>query len=82
MAFVFLIRGMTDAELIAFFENTDLPESLRIDRATTQHELPRYAKHYTDLLKQKPADKNMRYWLFRVKKAIDEPFAGQEVPRL
>ena len=73
---------MTDSELIAFFENTDLPESLRIDRATTQHELPRHAKHYTDLLVQKPGDKNVRYWLLRVKKAIDEPFAGQEIPRL
>jgi len=73
---------MTDAELISFFENTDLPESLRIDRATTQHELPRYAKQYTDSLIQKPANKNIRYWLLRVKKAIDEPFAGQEIPRL
>jgi hypothetical protein len=80
---VFLyFRRMSDAELISFFENTDLPESLRIDRATTQHELPRYAKYYTDLLKQKPADKNVLYWLLRVKKAIDEPFAGQDIPRL
>jgi hypothetical protein len=72
---------MTDAELIAFFEAADLPEMLRVDRATKQYELPRYVKQYIDQLKQQPQDKNARFWLLRIKKAIEEPFAGQEVPR-
>jgi hypothetical protein len=72
---------MTDAELIAYFENTELPDMLRIDRATKQYELPQYVKQYIDSLKQRPEDKNIRYWLLRVKKALDEPFAGQEIPR-
>jgi hypothetical protein len=72
---------MTDIELIAYFEAADLPEMLRVDRATKQYELPKYVKQYTDQLKQQPLDKNARFWLLRIKKAIEEPFAGQEVPR-
>lgn len=72
---------MTDAELIAYFENTELPDMLRIDRATKQYERPQYVKQYIDSLKQRPEDKNVRYWLLRVKKALDEPFAGQEIPQ-
>lgn len=72
---------MTDAELISYFENTELPEMLRIDRATKQYELPQYVKQYIDSLKQRPEDKSIRYWLLRIKKALDEPFAGQEIPR-
>lgn len=73
---------MTDAELIAYFETASLPDMLRVDRATRQYELPHYVKQYTNLLKQKPEDKNVRYWLLRIKMALDEPFAGQEIPRL
>jgi hypothetical protein len=73
---------MTDAELIAYFENANLPDMLRLDRATKQYELHQYAKQYIDALKLRPEDKNVRYWLLRVKKALDEPFAGQEIPRL
>lgn len=72
---------MTDDELIAYFEAANLPDMLRVDRATRQYELPHYVKHHTDLLKQKPEDKNIRYWLLRIKMALDEPFAGQEIPR-
>ncbi|RKR84559.1 hypothetical protein BDD43_4802 [Mucilaginibacter gracilis] len=72
---------MTDTELIAYFENATLPEMLRVDRATKQYELPRYAKQHIDLLKQNPDDKNARFWLLRIKKALDKPFSGQEVPR-
>jgi hypothetical protein len=71
---------MTDAELIAYFENTELPEMLRVDRATKQYELPKHASHYVNLLKQRPEDKNVRFWLLRIKKALDEPFNGQEIP--
>jgi hypothetical protein len=73
---------MTDAELIAYFESAELPEMLRVDRATRQYELPRYVKQYVDSLKQRPEDKNVRYWLLRIKKALDEPFAGQEIPSM
>jgi hypothetical protein len=72
---------MTDAELIAYFENAELPEMLRVDRATKQYELPKYASQYVNLLKQKPEDKNVRFWLLRIKKALDEPFNGQEIPQ-
>ena len=78
---VFYFCRMIDAELISYFENANLPESLRVDRATTQYELPKHAKHYVDSLKQNPDDKNIRFWLLRIKKAMDEPFAGQEIPR-
>jgi len=72
---------MTDAELITYFEAAELPETLRIDRATWQYELRHYVEHYTNLLLQRPDDKNVRFWLLRIKKALDQPFAGQEIPR-
>lgn len=78
---VFYLCRMTDTELIAYFEAADLPDMLRVDRATKQYELPKYVKQYVDSLRQRPEDKNARYWLFRIKKAMDEPFTGQEIPR-
>ena len=72
---------MNDAELIAYFENAELPDTLRVDRAIIQYELPANAKYYVTRLKEKPEDKDIRFWLFRIKKALDEPFAGQEIPR-
>jgi hypothetical protein len=30
---------MTDPEIIAYFKDKTLPQTLRIDRATTQHEV-------------------------------------------
>jgi hypothetical protein len=79
---MFYFCRMTDAELIAYFETAELPDMLRIDRATKQYELPKYVGHYLDLLKQTPDDKDARFWLLQIKKALDEPFAGQEIPTM
>jgi hypothetical protein len=65
---------MTDAELIAYFENTELPEMLRVDRATKQYELPKHASHYINLLKQRPEDKNFRFWLLKNQKSLRRTF--------
>jgi hypothetical protein len=72
---------MTDAELIAYFENADLPEMLRVDRATKQYELPHFVNYYLNKLRERPNDKDLRFWLLRIKKALDEPFSGQEIPK-
>jgi hypothetical protein len=71
---------MTDAELIAYFESAQLPDMLRVDRATKQYQLPQFTQYYIDRLKQRPDDKDIRFWLLRIKKALDEPFNGQEIP--
>lgn len=72
---------MSDEELMAYFEHAILPETLRLDRATTQHRVKQAVKTNLEAMMADPKDHRSRYRLARIAAAIEHPFDGQEIPR-
>jgi hypothetical protein len=73
---------MTDPELIAYFDNKELPKVLRLDRATTQHEVAEAVKRNIENIKADPNDHRSRHRLTRIMEAVEHPYDGPEIPRL
>ncbi|MEB0260966.1 MULTISPECIES: hypothetical protein [unclassified Mucilaginibacter] len=71
---------MTDEELIAYFEHAKLPETIRLDRATTQHNLPQAVQNNIELMSD-PANHRCRHRLRRIAAAFEKPYDGPEIPR-
>ena len=72
---------MTDEELIAYFEHAKLPDKLRIDRATTQHQVQQAVYHNIEILKSDSTDARCRNRLNRIAAAMEHPYDGPEIPR-
>jgi hypothetical protein len=72
---------MTDQELIAYFDNRVLPETLRIDRATTQLEVKEAVGRNIENIRTNHQDHRSRYRLTRIKDALETPYSGPEIPR-
>jgi hypothetical protein len=72
---------MTDEELIAYFEHTELPESVRLDRAITQHNVRETVKQNLESMRADLKDMRSRHRLRRIATAIDHPYDGPEIPR-
>jgi hypothetical protein len=72
---------MTDQELIAYFEHKELPQTLRIDRASTQFEVEEAVLRNIENLLSDPQDHRSRHRLTRIKGALDTPYNGPEIPR-
>jgi hypothetical protein len=73
---------MTNVEIIAYFKDKSLPEFLRLDRATTQHEVREaVARNVTNILAD-PQDHRSRHRLTRIMEAIETPYDGPEIPKL
>lgn len=73
---------MTDTELIAYFENKELPAVLRLDRATTQHEVVDAVKRNIENIKANPGDHRARHRLARMMEAMETPYDGPEIPKI
>ena len=73
---------MTNPELFAYFENKDLPETLRLDRATTQHEVKDAVQRNIENIKASHEDHRSRHRLARIMEALESPYDGPEIPRL
>jgi hypothetical protein len=73
---------MTDPELIAYFENKALPQTLRLDRATTQHEVKDAVQRNIENIKASPDDHRSRHRLARIVEAIENPYDGPDIPHL
>ena len=73
---------MTDQELIAYFDNKELPLTLRLDRATTQFEVKDAVQRNIDNIIANPNDHRSRHRLTRIMEALEHPYDGPEIPRL
>jgi hypothetical protein len=71
---------MTDQELFSYFENRVLPDSLRIDRATTQHEVSAAVARNSALLTENPKNGGARHLLQQIQSALETPYTGPEIP--
>lgn len=72
---------MTDEELIAYFEHAILPDTLRLDRATTQHLVKEAVHRNLEMMKANPADTRCRHRLNMIAIAMEKPYDGPEIPR-
>jgi hypothetical protein len=72
---------MTDEELIEYFKHATLPDSLRLDRATTQYNVRNAVNDNLELMRANPKDERCRYRLQRIVNAIEHPYDGPELPR-
>ena len=72
---------MTDQELIAYFDNKELPQVLRIDRATTQYEVTDAVKRNIENIMANPQDHRSRRRLMNILQALETPYSGPEKPR-
>ena len=72
---------MTDEELILYFEHAKLPDQLRLDRATTQHNVQHHVRQNLELMLSNPKDQHCRYRLQRIAASMEKPYDGPEIPR-
>ncbi|WP_454803402.1 DUF6965 family protein [Mucilaginibacter phyllosphaerae] len=72
---------MTDEELIAYFEHAKLPDTLRLDRASTQYNVAQAVTYNLDLLRTDTSDHRCRHKLTRIAYAMENPYNGPEIPR-
>jgi hypothetical protein len=73
---------MTDEELIEYFKHAILPGTLRLDRATTQHNVANAVATNIESMKENLRDERCRYRLHRIVNAIEHPYDGPEIPRV
>jgi molybdenum cofactor biosynthesis enzyme len=73
---------MTNEELIAYFKNKALPETLRLDRASTQIEVKAAVQRNIQTLMAEPGDVRANYRLAKIMNALETPYSGPEIPRL
>jgi hypothetical protein len=71
---------MTDQDLIAYFETATLPETLRIDRATTQFEVKDAVERNLATLQHGDKGGHARHRLMQIMNAIENPYNGPEIP--
>lgn len=68
---------MNYEELKEYFDNAVLPETIQIERATTQYEVARFVKQDLESLKINPNDQGCRHRLMQIKNAIEVPYQGR-----
>ncbi|ASU33113.1 DUF6965 family protein [Mucilaginibacter xinganensis] len=73
---------MTDQELITFFESAALPETLRIDRATTQLDVKGAVERNIGMMQSSPKDGNAKHRLMQIRHALENPYSGPAIPKL
>jgi hypothetical protein len=73
---------MTNEEVIAYFTNKDLPEILRLDRATTQYEVKEAVRRNIETLTANPNDGRAKTRLIQIMNALETPYSGLAIPSL
>ena len=74
-------KNMTDEELIAYFEHAKLPDTLRLNRATTQLNVAEIVERNLAVMAANPKDMRCRYRLMDIANAMEHPYDGPEIPR-
>jgi len=73
---------MTNEELIAYFKDKELPQTLRINRAITQHEVKDAVQRNIGTLIANPNDSRAKHRLTEIMKALETPYDGPGIPTL
>jgi hypothetical protein len=71
---------MTEQELIDYFKTADLPESLRIDRATTQFEVKEAVARNIETMRTDLKNTGAKHRLERIVNALEHPYDGPGIP--
>jgi hypothetical protein len=72
---------MTFDELNTYFNTISLPEELRLDRASTQSNVPERVKQLQNNMQKHPDNWRHKHQLLRIKNAIENPYNGPGIPR-
>jgi hypothetical protein len=81
-AHVLYLRCMTEQEIIAYFETADLPQTLRLDRASHQHDVAEAVARNIKIMQTDDKNGNAKHRLLRIIYALQNPFTGQEIPKM
>ena len=73
---------MTDEELIAYFKAVELPNTLRLDRASTQLNVKGAVERNLQTMNEDSKDMRCRHRLRMIAHALEQPYTGQGIPRL
>jgi hypothetical protein len=73
---------MTPQELITYFETATLPETLRLDRASTQLDVPEAVQRNIETMLLNSDGGRAMHRLTRIKNALETPYSGQPIPKL
>ena len=73
---------MTDEELIAYFDNATLPETLRINRAITQFNVKESVERNIEMMRNDSKSSHARHRLVQIMDAVENPYDGPEIPKV
>jgi predicted component of type VI protein secretion system len=73
---------MTPQELIAYFETATLPETLRLDRASTQFEVKEAVRRNIETMLLNTDGGRAMHRLTQIRKALETPYSGPAIPKL
>ena len=73
---------MTAQELIAYFENKTLPENLRLDRASTEHNVEEAVKRNIETMALNSDGGRAKHRLEQIMNALETPYDGPGIPQL
>lgn len=73
---------MSPQELIAYFENKKLPAVLRLDRASTQHDVAAAVSRNIERMGTNANDWRAKHKLEQIRNALETPYDGPEIPKL
>jgi predicted component of type VI protein secretion system len=73
---------MTPQELITYFENKELPELLRLDRASTQHNVKESVLRNIETMLLDTDGGRAKHRLTLIMNALETPYDGRGIPKL
>jgi hypothetical protein len=73
---------MTPQELITYFETATLPETLRLDRASTQLDVTDAVQRNIETMLLNSDNGRARHRLLQIKNALETPYSGPAIPKL
>jgi predicted component of type VI protein secretion system len=73
---------MNPQELIAYFKTADLPETLRLDRASTQCEVKEAVRRNIETMLLDRDGGRAMHRLIQIWNGLEIPYSGQAIPKL
>jgi len=73
---------MSPQELIAYFENKELPAVLRLDRASSQHDVKEAVQRNIERMGANVDDWRAKHKLEQIMNALETPYDGPGIPNL
>jgi hypothetical protein len=73
---------MSAQELIAYFEHKELPQTLRLDRASTQYEVKEAVLRSIERMQANPDDWRAKHRLEQIMNSLEMPYDGPGISTL